>query len=464
MQPFSKRLQRSSRVLARDRVTRITARASIDASSRDPHKHFVRIAKVKKIRRLVARKKRFVVGRVKCAIRATRTPCGEPLAVSDEPLRFTTLSAYARTMSAIPATSEIGATPAKANRNAMFWVLHSLCWLAYAVSHYLGALIYSKPVGYMKVIVAGTLAGFVVSVPLRYVCRRLWRYPPLLALLGALAAAYVAALVWRLALSFAYLRYLPESFWATSIADYFSGTVQAAYLMASWVGAYFGFRYYESTQLQREATLRASTLAQEAQLKMLRYQLNPHFLFNTLNAISTLILDQRNQTANSAVTGLSEFLRYTLDQDPMKRVTVAQEIEALNLYLDIEKLRFGHRLTLIYRIEPLAMQALVPSLVLQPLIENAIKYAVAPREQGGTITIAGEMSGQDLRLAVTDDGPGMADPTRLQHGRGVGIRNTRERLQVLYGERGRVELMDARPGLRVQLTVPAEFAETRSST
>jgi two-component system, LytTR family, sensor kinase len=361
-------------------------------------------------------------------------------------------------MSAVTAIADISAPPAKANRNVMFWLLHSLCWFAYAVSHYLGALIYSKPVGYMKVIVAGTVAGFIVSAPLRYVCRRLWGYPPLVALMGSLAAAYVAALVWRLLLSFAYLRYLPEAFWATSVMDYFSGTVQAAYLMASWVGAYFGFRYYESTQLQREAALRASALAQEAQLKMLRYQLNPHFLFNTLNAISTLILDKRNVTANSAVTGLSEFLRYTLDQDPMKRVTVAQELEALNLYLDIEKLRFGERLTLIYRIEPAAMQALIPSLALQPLIENAIKYAVAPREQGGAITIAGELLGPQLKLTVCDDGPGMADLTRLDHGRGVGIRNTRERLQVLYGAVGRVELSDARPGLCVQLTFPAEFA------
>jgi signal transduction histidine kinase len=371
-------------------------------------------------------------------------------------------------MSAVTAAPVVGATPAKANRNAMFWLLHSLCWFAYAVSHYLGALIYSQPAGYLKVIVAGTIAGFVVSAPLRYVCRRLWSFPPLGAIVGALAAAYVAALIWRLLVSFAYLRYLPEQFWARSVIDYFGGTVQATYLMASWVGAYFGVRYYESMQLQREAALRASALAQEAQLKMLRYQLNPHFLFNTLNAISTLILDRRNSTANSAVTGLSEFLRYTLDQDPMKRVTVAQEIDALNLYLDIEKLRFGPRLTLVYRIEPAAMQALIPSLVLQPLIENAIKYAVAPSEQGGTIVIEGTLTGtlpsQELHLTVSDDGPGIVDATRLANGRGVGIRNTRERLQVLYGERGRIDIGDARPGVRVQLSLPVEFAQPQSRT
>ena len=118
----------------------------------------------------------------------------------------------------------------------------------------------------------------------------------------------------------------------------------STYLLLCWTGIYFGIKYYESLQQQREATLRAGTLAQEAQLKMLRYQLNPHFLFNTLNAISTLILDNENRTANQTVMRLSEFLRYTLDQDPMKKVTLRQEIEAMNLYLTTEKLRFGERL------------------------------------------------------------------------------------------------------------------------
>ena len=192
--------------------------------------------------------------------------------------------------------------------------------------------------------------------------------------------------------------------------------------------------------------------------KMLRYQLNPHFLFNTLNAISTLILDNRNHVANSAVTGLSEFLRYTLDQDPMKKVTVAQELDALNLYLNIEKMRFGERLKLEYAIDPGASTMLMPSLLLQPLIENAIKYAVSPREQGGKIRIGAHVTGGMLQLEVADDGPGMIDATRVANGRGVGIRNTRERLQVLYEERGRVSVTNTEPGLRVALTLPAERA------
>jgi LytS/YehU family sensor histidine kinase len=189
---------------------------------------------------------------------------------------------------------------------------------------------------------------------------------------------------------------------------------------------------------------------------MLRYQLNPHFLFNTLNAISTLVLDGQNRTANLAVSRLSEFLRYTLDQDPMKRVTLGQELDALDLYLNIEKLRFGDRLKLEFDVDERAKSALVPSLLLQPLVENAMKYAVAPREQGGTVTISAGIEGEWLRLAVIDDGPGLAPAASSAAGRGVGLRNTRERLKVLYGDAHSVEVAGATPGLSVGMRLPLE--------
>jgi two-component system, LytTR family, sensor kinase len=347
----------------------------------------------------------------------------------------------------------------KENRNLTFWTLHAMGWSAYAMSQYLGALLYGKGIGYQKVILVATLSGFVVSSWLRYTSRWLWNKPPQLMVPMALLCAYVTALTWRIPVNWAYRTMFPdERMHFTHWMDYFSGTMSSTYLMVCWMGLYFGFHYYESMQAQREAALRSSALAQEAQLKMLRYQLNPHFLFNTLNAISTLILDNRNAVANSAVTGLSEFLRYTLDQDPMKKVTVAQEVDALNLYLEIEKLRFGSRLTIEFSIDANASQMLMPSLLLQPLIENAIKYAVSPREQGGKIRIGGHVTGGMLQLEVSDDGPGMVNAPRLTNGRGVGIRNTCERLQVLYGERGVVQAHNTEPGLRVALSFPAESA------
>ena len=229
--------------------------------------------------------------------------------------------------------------------------------------------------------------------------------------------------------------------------EFFGGALSSTYLLLCWTGLYFGIKYYESLQQQREATLRAATLAQEAQLKMLRYQLNPHFLFNTLNAISTLILDNENRTANHAVMRLSEFLRYTLDQDPMKKVTLRQEIEAMNLYLTTERLRFGERLRLEFAIEERALEALVPSLLLQPLIENAVKYA-SRRREGRHDPHRGPRARRDARTRRGRRWPGSSMPAqRRGAGRGVGLRNTRERLAVLYGERHRFAVLDNKPGL-----------------
>lgn len=348
----------------------------------------------------------------------------------------------------------------KQNRNALFWSLHVLGWSGYGVSQYVGALLYGKPVAYVQYIAVAATAGCILTMPMRYICRWLWKKPPAVTFAGSLAAAWITACVLRVIMNWYYHRYLEPEWPMVHWHEYLSGAMSSTYLIMCWVGLYYGVRYYELLQSQRVATLQATALAQEAQLKMLRYQLNPHFLFNTLNAISTLILDNRNSTANNAVTGLSEFLRYTLDQDPMKKVTVAQEIDALNLYLNIETMRFGERLRLKYAIEDAASSMLVPSLLLQPLIENAIKYAVSPREQGGQIRIGAHVTGGMLQLEVADDGPGMIDATRLANGRGVGIRNTRERLQVLYGERGTVAVTNTDPGLRVSLTFPAERAST----
>lgn len=351
------------------------------------------------------------------------------------------------------------ATPAATRRrNVLFWPLNLMGWSGYAIATYLGALLFGKAVAYQKIILIAAIAGFIITALLRYLCRYLWKQPPMVMIGVSLLTAYASALSWRAIINWSYEQYVESDWPMVHWYEYFSGAITATYLFACWMGLYFAFKYYESMQAQRETALRASALAQEAQLKMLRYQLNPHFLFNTLNAISTLIIDNRNSVANSAVSGLSEFLRYTLDQDPMKKVTVAQELEALSLYLNIEKMRFGSRLTLRHDIDEAATDVLMPSLLLQPLIENAIKYAISPREEGGTISLRAGVDNGMLHLDVADDGPGLIDATRLSQGRGVGIRNTRERLQVLYGASGHVEVAPNHPGLRVALRFPAERA------
>ena len=351
------------------------------------------------------------------------------------------------------------------HREVAFWSLQAIGWSAYFIAQFVSMLFYPETIGpakfsgYMYVLVDAAITGFVLSSILRYVYRRVRDRPPAIVVPTALVVVYLAALVWRGFINGGYVVFMQEHEMLEGWGRIFTGALISTYLLLCWSALYFGIYYYESVQKEREATLRATALAQEALVKMLRYQLNPHFLFNTLNAISTLILDRDNDTASLAVNRLSAFLRHTLDQDPMKKVTLRQELEALDLYLGIEQLRFGDRLRLHHEVDPAALDALVPSLLLQPLVENALKYAIAPAESGGKLHIGARLIGQRLVLHVADDGPGVANTALLGVGRGVGLRNTRERLDVLYGARARFASHNTQPGLRIDIEFPAEFIQ-----
>jgi hypothetical protein len=346
----------------------------------------------------------------------------------------------------------------RSSRNVLFWSLHTAGWAAYGISQYFGARFYPQPSSYARVILASALAGFLLSAPMRLIYRRLWGRSPRTMIIGVLLTSYVTGLALRIVINFSYKEFVDPDWHAQTLFELFGGALSSTYLLLCWSLLYFGIKFYESQRKQEEGMLKAVALAQEAQLKMLRYQLNPHFLFNTLNAISTLILDNQNRKANHAVTRLSEFLRYTLDQDPMKKVTLRQEIEALDLYLGTERLRFGERLRLEYAVEEAALGALVPSLLLQPLLENSLKYAVAAREQGGLVRIEGRIREGRLELSVIDDGPGLREGASSGERRGVGLRNTRERLMVLYGDDCRFTVLNAQPGVRVEMALPLETA------
>jgi LytS/YehU family sensor histidine kinase len=202
---------------------------------------------------------------------------------------------------------------------------------------------------------------------------------------------------------------------------------------------------------------------------MLRYQLNPHFLFNTLNSISTLVLLKQTEPANAMLTRLSGFLRHTLVTQPGGKVTVAQEVETLKLYLDIERMRFEERLRTVFSIDPAAADAVIPSFLLQPLVENAIKYAVSPQEEGARISLSAQLVGQRLRLTVSDTGPGLraAAPRATLPAAmagagntvstGVGLANIRDRLAQAYGDAHLFEIRTPpEGGFTVVIEVPHE--------
>ena len=339
-----------------------------------------------------------------------------------------------------------------------FWAFQIAGWLGFLVVHFLSGMAHGKHISYLSVSISSAIGGAVVTWPLHLLYKRIWQLPPLRLALYALPAflAIVAAMSVVYAVSIE--SYCPEECKPASFLVYMAYSGFTAYVILSWSALWFGIRNGRELAAARERALAAQSQANLAQLKMLRYQLNPHFLFNTLNAIATLVLEQANDTAEKMLGALSRFLRFTLDQDPQQKVPLKREMEVLDLYLQIEKMRFDERLILDIQIDPVAEAALVPSLILQPLIENAIKFAVARSEDGCRIGIRGRVNGEWLDLELTDNGPGSPSfvPGAPESG-GVGLRNTRERLATLYGERQRFGV-ENRPdgGVRVRITLPFE--------
>lgn len=349
------------------------------------------------------------------------------------------------------------------NRNHQFWILHSLGWFGFAIVNYLGGLIQETRDAYLIVVGLDAYVGWLITIPLRYIYQRIWFWAPWKMLLTVLVLTLIIAAIWTSIRNFNYWEIYRHGYRPDDWIKYIRDTPVAVYVMLSWSGLYFGIKYYQTLQQEKQKSLTATNKAHEAQLKMLRYQLNPHFLFNTLNAISTLVLINETDTANKMVSRLSDFLRYSLYKDPINKVPLEQEIYAARLYLEIEKVRFSERLSIIIDIEPGTEKALVPSLILQPLIENAVKYAVASQINGGTIIITGRKFGHDLLLEVADNGPGMTINDGLPKGSdsGVGLVNTRERLAALYDKDFALVLTHNQPrGLKVNIRIPLELEET----
>ena len=350
------------------------------------------------------------------------------------------------------------------NRNRTFWILNIAGWTAYTIAAWLGSLAWEPKESFVDVLIVRSLLAIAATVLMRHIYHRLWNRSPLAIAGGVLLTSYTVALVWRVIVLMLLWDWVKHGYQPEHWTEYFDGIMGYFYVMLCWSGLYFGIKYYQHFQQQTEQTLKATAAAHQAQLKMLRYQLNPHFLFNTLNAISTLILDGANATANLAVSRLSDFLRYTLDNDPMKRVTLGSELGATDLYLEIEKVRFGDRLIIEKEIQPKTLDALVPSLILQPLIENAIKYAITPSEEGGTIRISARLQNEVLVLQLADTGPGLGNGKSPHKSSGVGLKNTKERLSQFYGNRQAFTLAPNEPtGLVITINIPYEIDDVESA-
>jgi len=341
-----------------------------------------------------------------------------------------------------------------------FWVLQTAIWLGYGFEQFLAGIGMGRPLGYWKLCLFDSLCGFVLTLIIRYPIKATWNQPLRERLWAGGTVLVITSIIWGYVWKLALYAMCEDCKPPPSYLGYISFFFGALYLLFAWTAGYVGVKLARQLQHEKETALQATAMAHQAQLRMLRYQLNPHFLFNTLNAISTLVLDGRRETANGMVGALSGFLRYSLDSDPEQRVTLHQEIESVRRYLGIEQVRFGDRLRVGILVTPEAGSALVPSLILQPLIENAIKFAVSRREEGGHIELVARADDDVLEISLRDDGPGSQDYVpKSGGGHGVGLANTRERLRVLYGDQQSFTIRTCAPrGTLVTLRLPLERA------
>jgi sensor histidine kinase YesM len=216
------------------------------------------------------------------------------------------------------------------------------------------------------------------------------------------------------------------------------------------------FDYYFRYRSGEVRAAHLQTQLAQAQLQALKMQLHPHFLFNALNAIAELVY-RNPEAAERMVTQLSDMLRLTLDSGGVQEVPLKQELDFLKKYLEIEQTRFQDRISVEMFIAPGILDASVPNMILQPLVENAVRYAIAPRAAGGRIEIHAHRENGMLQLEVCDDGRGLPADTRHARasGGGVGLSNTRARLKHLYGSRHRFELLSSNGcGLTVSMAFP----------
>ncbi len=364
--------------------------------------------------------------------------------------------------------------PFFASKNRAFWYLQFAGWGGAFLLRSAAALANERPFDLLAVILVNTITGFSISLVLSVIYRQLIARKPFITWGGTMLVLIGAVIVhasldaWVQGIYYGISR-------ETTFAQRFIGiTYIPLTLLGAWSALYFAINYFLTVERQQGRLQSLEAQATAAQLAMLRYQLNPHFLFNTLNSISTLVLLKQTEPANAMLTRLSSFLRHTLITEPGSQVTLEQEIETLQLYLDIERMRFEERLRTNFEIEEEALDASLPSMLLQPLVENAIKYAVGPQEEGARISLSAKVIGGRLRMRVSDTGPGVDGP--LQHNlldlpaqagerdntksTGVGLANIRNRLTQAYGE-DHVFETSSQPGGGFTVTIEIPYEAER---
>ena len=342
------------------------------------------------------------------------------------------------------------------DKNRAFWVLQSIGWTGFFFLRTVSGLANSLGAMFVVHTLLLTATGYSLTLLMASLYRRLIVMRALWTVAISLTTVVIAAAAFSFIETWSLATFINPEFKPAGM-QFFGAIILDFSILAAWSALYYGINYYLLLEEEIDQRVHLESQASSAQLAMLRYQLNPHFLFNTLNSISTLVLLKQTERANAMLSRLSSFLRYTLVNEPTAKVTLVQEVETLKLYLEIEKMRFEDRLRPHFKIDGDTIGARLPSLLLQPLIENAIKYAVTPAENGADIWINARREGRAVRIEVADSGPGHGSAPIDAQSTGVGLANIQDRLMQAYGPaHGFATRTNEHGGFSVIIEIPLE--------
>ena len=341
------------------------------------------------------------------------------------------------------------------------WFMQVIFWTLLTVFSFFSLTLWYASADFSHIVydLLQSFIGLALTLPMHWIYRSMLKQTgSIILLFWTLAVVLVFSLIWSILRVSTFILVTNEGheLWADFGGWYFSGF----FVFLCWTATYYSLYYYsmataekyrriklvERSRGEKVKRLNAEKVAVESRMQMLRYQLNPHFLFNTLNAVNSLITANEPKQAKATVESLSRFLRYALKEDKKGWVTLSSELEALDLYLSIEMIRFADRLRIEYDIDDKALGLEVPSLLLQPLAENSIKHAVNVREESCVIKVSAKAASGFLVLSVSDDGPGIAALDDGIHGQGdfefsgLGVQNIIDRVDNVYGDKANVLL------------------------
>ena len=311
-----------------------------------------------------------------------------------------------------------------------FWTLQAFGFGCFAISSFIENFPAIGDVQTVRSSGSYFLWTFAASCLLRFVCRALLRRGL------SWVALELSAFVWCIPFSLCagVFDALTVHGHLPTLYAWLVRSMQIMFILVVWCSLYFSIKMWQQSTQERERLLRAEAEAREAKLSALRYQLNPHFLFNALNAVSTLVLEGNSLAATRMLAQIGDLLRTILDEGTELEIPLCEEMIFIEQYLSIEKTRLGSRLHTDLSIASETLDALVPSMLLQPLVENAVRHGVAPLIEGGNIYVASRLQDDHLHITIRNTGPAQSrqQPNELE---GIGLRNTTERLKTLYADK-----------------------------